>query len=149
MTGEMRESIVKGVKVYKLPFIKDMRGNLSFAEYGQCLPFVPKRYFLVFDVPSVSIRGEHAHKSLGQFLVCVKGAVSIVVDDGFTREEMQLDSKDIGIYIPPMVWGVQYKYSQDAVLLVLASDIYDPDDYIRDYDIFLDVVKKNHVNGMY
>lgn len=140
--GGARESIVAGVKLFKLPFINDMRGNLSFAEYGQFLPFLPKRYFLVFDVPSKEVRGEHAHKNIHQFLVCVKGSVSLVVDDGLKREEMLLDAVDIGVYIPPMVWGIQYKYSQDAVLLVLASDVYDADDYIRDYDKFLDAVKK-------
>ena len=114
-----------------------MRGNLSFAEYGQFLPFVTKRYFLVFDVPSKEIRGEHAHKTLHQFLVCVKGSVSVVVDDGKKREEFLLDSIDMGIYIPPMVWGIQYKYSKDAILMVLASDLYDESDYIRNYDNFL------------
>jgi acetyltransferase-like isoleucine patch superfamily enzyme/dTDP-4-dehydrorhamnose 3,5-epimerase-like enzyme len=134
-------SVVSGVKVYTLPLVEDMRGNLSFAEYGQYLPFLPKRYFLVFDVPSMDVRGAHAHKTLRQFLVCVKGSVSVVVDDGKNREEIILDSVRAGVYIPPMVWGIQYKYSPDAILLVLASEVYDADDYIRDYDEFLAALK--------
>jgi dTDP-4-dehydrorhamnose 3,5-epimerase-like enzyme len=119
-----------------------MRGNLSFAEYGQFLPFIPKRYFLVFDVKNKEVRGEHAHKMLHQFLVCVKGSCSIVVDDARNREEVVLDSPTLGVHIPPMVWGIQYKFTSDAILLVLASEQYDGDDYIRDYDDFLKAVEQ-------
>jgi len=135
--GQKGESTVAGVKVYRLPLIKDMRGNLSFAEYGQYLPFIPKRFFLVFDVPGREIRGEHAHRKLHQFLICVRGSLALVVDDGSNREEFLLDSAQVGIYIPPMIWGIQYKYTLDAMLLVLASDLYDAGDYIRNYDEFL------------
>ena len=93
-------------------------------------------------MPSKEVRGEHAHRRLHQFLVCVKGSCSVVVDDGKAREELFLDRADVGLYVPPMIWTTQYKYSQDAVLLVLASAAYDPDDYIRDYDEFLQAVKK-------
>ncbi len=130
-----------GVAVYDLPLIRDARGSLSFAEYGQLLPFVPKRYFVVFDVPSKDMRGEHAHKTLHQFLVCVKGSCSVIVDDGTQREEVLLDSPLRGIHVPPMIWCTQHKYSPDAVLLVLASEAYDADDYIRDYGLFLEAVK--------
>jgi UDP-2-acetamido-3-amino-2,3-dideoxy-glucuronate N-acetyltransferase len=133
---------VSGVAIYRLPFITDMRGSLTVAEYGQYLPFIPKRYFLVLDVLSKEVRGEHAHKKLHQFLVCVRGSCSIVVDDGINSEEIVLDSPDLGLHIPPMVWGVQYKFTSDAVLLVLASEIYDPEDYIRNYDEFLTLIPK-------
>jgi acetyltransferase-like isoleucine patch superfamily enzyme/dTDP-4-dehydrorhamnose 3,5-epimerase-like enzyme len=140
--GAVYNSKIQGVQFYDLPVIPDMRGSLSFAEVGQYLPFEPKRYFLVFDVPSREVRGEHAHKKLHQFLVCVKGSCSVVVDNGIVREEYQLDSPGAGVHIPPMVWGVQYKYSADAVLMVLASDVYGPDDYIRNYDEYLELVIK-------
>lgn len=132
---------VRGVRTYHLPVVMDMRGNLSAAEFDRHLPFIPKRYFLVFDVPSEEVRGEHAHKALHQFLICVKGSCSLVVDDGTDRAEMLLDKPDFGVHIQPMVWATQYKYSQDAVLLVLASDNYDPADYIRDYDEYIEAVK--------
>ncbi len=136
------QSDILGVTVYTLPVVLDMRGSLSFAEYGQYLPFIPKRYFLVFDVASKEIRGAHAHRTLHQFLVCIKGACNLVVGDGHINQEIILDKPNIGVHLPPMVWGIQYKYSRDAVLLVLASDIYDPDDYIRDYDEFLKEITK-------
>jgi UDP-2-acetamido-3-amino-2,3-dideoxy-glucuronate N-acetyltransferase len=131
------KSKIEGVELLHLPVIPDMRGSLSFAEIGQHLPFVPKRFFLVFDVRSREVRGEHAHRTLHQFLVCVTGSCSVMVDDGRVREEYVLDSPGTALHIPPMVWGVQYKYSSDAVLLVLASDVYAADDYIRDYDEFI------------
>jgi acetyltransferase-like isoleucine patch superfamily enzyme/dTDP-4-dehydrorhamnose 3,5-epimerase-like enzyme len=133
---------VKGVRVYELPFVEDLRGNLSFAEYSKNLPFVPKRYFMVFDVPNKEVRGEHAHQRLEQFLICVKGSLSVVVDDGENRAEILLDRPNLGLYIPPMVWGIQFKYTPDAVLLVLASDVYKADDYIRRYDEFLKLIGK-------
>jgi UDP-2-acetamido-3-amino-2,3-dideoxy-glucuronate N-acetyltransferase len=139
-SGPVPPSGIPGVQRLHLPLIPDMRGSLSFAEIGQHLPFVPKRYFLVFDVRSREVRGEHAHKALHQFLVCVNGSCSVMVDDGRCREEYVLDSPRTALHIPPMVWGVEYKYSSDAVLLVLASDVYDPDDYIRDYDEFMSMV---------
>lgn len=127
---------VRGVWLQRMPVITDLRGNLAVGEIGKELPFEPKRYFVVFDVSSREVRGEHAHRALHQFLVCLKGECALVVDDGLTREELILDSPAIGVHVEPMVWGIQYKFSSDALLLVLASDKYDPDDYIRDYDEF-------------
>ena len=125
---------VKKVNIVYLPKVTDLRGSLSFAEYGQLLPFLPKRYFIVYDVPSKDVRGQHAHRKLHQFLICVNGSCSVVVDDGQNRDEIILDSPAMGIHIPPMIWATQYKYTDDAILLVFASEIYDPSDYIRDYD---------------
>lgn len=129
-------SDVRGVSLHELPYIEDMRGNLSVGEFGRSIPFSPKRYFLVFDVPSREIRGEHAHRTCHQFLVCVKGSCTVVADDGKHRREFLLDRPNLGVYLPAMTWGTQYKYSRDAVLLVFASDYYDPGDYIRDYGEF-------------
>lgn len=128
---------VAGVTLNRLPMIDDVRGLLSFGEIERHLSFPIKRYFLVFGVSSQHIRGEHAHKTLHQFMLCVHGRCHAVVDDGNNRQEFVLDHPSLGVYIPPMVWAVQYKYSPDAVLLVFASDFYDPADYIRDYTEFL------------
>lgn len=127
---------VRGVQLLDLPMVADLRGRLSFAEIGAQLPFPPKRYFIVYDVPSAEVRGEHAHRTLEQLLVCVRGGVSVVVDDGRARAEVRLETPGQGLYIPPLTWGIQYGYTRDAVLLVLASDTYDGDEYIRDYDEF-------------
>ena len=126
--------------VKRLKYVADMRGNLSVSEFPQDIPFDPKRYFLIFDVPNQEVRGSHSHKKCEQFLICVKGSVNVMVDDGAARSEVVLDSPDLGVYIPPLVWGTQYRYSEDAVLLVFASHPYDDADYIRSYQEFLSVV---------
>jgi UDP-2-acetamido-3-amino-2,3-dideoxy-glucuronate N-acetyltransferase len=133
-------SRVGGVGLYRTPRVEDMRGNLTVGEFGRNLPFVPKRYFMVFDVPSAEVRGEHAHRQCHQLLVCARGKLSVVVDDGKQREEFVLDRPELGLHIPPLVWATQYRYSDDAVLLVFASEFYDAADYIRDYDEFLRVI---------
>lgn len=133
---------IGGTALYELPLVSDLRGNLTFAEYEQSLPFLPQRYFLVFDVPSKDIRGEHAHRKCHQFLVCVKGSCSVVVDDGQNRTEVLLNRPNLGLHVPPWVWATEYKYSQDAVLMVLASEVYKAEDYIRDYDTFLKEVRQ-------
>ncbi|MFC4172891.1 WxcM-like domain-containing protein [Microvirga sp. GCM10011540] len=115
---------------------KDLRGELSVGEFERDLPFTPKRYFLVFNVPSREVRGEHAHKACDQFLICVRGSCGVLLDDGHVRREVTLDRPGLGVYMPAMTWGTQYRYSSDAVLLVFASHYYDADDYIRSYDEF-------------
>lgn len=120
-----------------LPLIRDHRGSLSVGEFSKHIPFEAKRYFIVFDVPSGEVRGEHAHRECHQFLLCVKGSCSVITDDGVNRSEFVLDKPNVGAYLPPMTWGVQFNYSADAVLLVFASHYYDDADYIRDYDEFL------------
>ncbi len=133
-----QEIFVRGVKLADEPVFRDMRGSLVARQAaGGSLPFVPARLFWVFDVPSKEVRGEHAHRVCEQLLICTQGSVLVVVDDGEHRQEVLLDHPARSLYIPPMVWGVQYAYSQDAVLLVAASHPYDASDYIRDYDEFL------------
>lgn len=127
---------VNGVTLHRLPRVADIRGSLTVGEFDRSIPFAAKRYFMVFDVPSVETRGEHAHRECHQFLICVRGSCAVVVDDGTNRQEFLLDRQDLGIHLPPMIWGIQYKYSEDAVLLVFASHYYDNADYIRDYSQF-------------
>ena len=130
-------SAVAGVKLISLTHALDMRGSLIAGDVEKQIPFDPKRFFVVYDVPSAELRGEHAHRVCEQFLVCLKGSVSAIVDDGVHREEYLLDRPDIGLFMPAMTWGTQYRYSADSVLLVLASQLYDNGDYIRDYDEFV------------
>ena len=127
---------VNGVTLHRLPRVADIRGSLTVGEFDRSIPFAARRYFMVFDVPSVETRGEHAHRECHQFLICVRGSCAVVADDGANRQEFLLDRQDLGIHLPPMVWGIQYKYSADAVLLVFASHYYDSADYIRDYSQF-------------
>jgi acetyltransferase-like isoleucine patch superfamily enzyme/dTDP-4-dehydrorhamnose 3,5-epimerase-like enzyme len=135
-----RTSKVRGVELVQLSQAVDLRGSLIAGEVGKSLPFEPKRFFTVFNVPSSEARGSHAHKQCEQFLVCLNGSVCAVVDDGRQKEEFILDRPEVGLYMPAKTWGTQYKYSRDAVLLVLASHLYDSEDYIRDYAEFIDLV---------
>jgi UDP-2-acetamido-3-amino-2,3-dideoxy-glucuronate N-acetyltransferase len=131
---------VRGVTVHQLPQIEDLRGSLCVAEVGKGLHFVPRRYFTVFGVPTREVRGAHAHRRLHQALTCVHGDCALMVDDGKNRQEIVLDSPRILVAIEPMVWGVQYRFSADAVLVVFASDAYDASDYIRDYEEYVALV---------
>ena len=133
---------IAGAQFIRLPEITDLRGSLTFAEFPGLLPFQPRRFFLIYDVPGRDVRGEHAHKELHQFLVCIKGSCSVVLDDGRDRCEIVLDDPVKGLHIPPMIWATEYKFSADAALLVFASDIYKAEDYIRDYSEYLRLVSK-------
>lgn len=139
-TGIARTRIA-GVMLQRLPHFQDYRGLLSVAETGGQIPFEVKRFFVVSGVAGTDIRGEHAHRTLRQLLVCVHGSCEVTADDGANRQTFLLDDPSIAILLPPMVWGIQQRFSTDAVLLVLASEKYDPADYIRDYDEFLKLVK--------
>lgn len=128
---------MSGVRIYHLRNIIDpQRGNLTVGEFGLELPFVPQRYFLTYEVPSRTTRGEHAHKACHQFLISVRGSCAVVVDDGTTREEFFLDCPTMGIHVPPMIWATEHQHSPDSTLMVFASERYDPDDYIRDHAEF-------------
>jgi UDP-2-acetamido-3-amino-2,3-dideoxy-glucuronate N-acetyltransferase len=140
--AELEDLPVAKAKVIEFPEIFDLRGKLTFAEAPDSLPFVPKRFFLVYDVPGRDVRGEHAHRELHQLLICITGSCAVVVDDGQNRCEVVLDRPTLGLHVPPMVWATQYKFTAEAVLLVLASDIYKANDYIRNYDEYLELVSK-------
>ena len=99
---------------------------------------------MVYGVPNSRARGAHAHKECHQFLIATHGSVNVILDDRDGREEYVLSGASLGLYIRPGVWGVQYKYSDDAVLLVLASHSYDAADYIRDYGEFVEW-RKTHL----
>lgn len=129
------------VKVINFKHVKDPRGDLTEVDFVRDLPFEPKRVFFVKGVPSSKIRGEHAHKECHQCLVCLNGSVAVIVDNGYKRNEFVLQETNVGLYLPPYIWGIQYKYTSDAVLMVYASHDYDPDDYIRDYDQFLEEIE--------
>ncbi len=133
---------VRGAELLEMPEIEDLRGKLSFGQLANGLPFQPKRYYLVYGVPSPEVRGEHAHRTLEQVLICVHGACSVILDDGFHRDEVRLSRPTLGIHLTHMVWGIQYRFTPDAVLLVLASAEYDSMDYIRDYDEFMVLVRE-------
>lgn len=122
--------------VTPLRTVSDIRGDLLPIDLPGDLPFTPQRIFFVHGVPSKEVRGEHAHRQCEQFLVCISGSVSCIVDDGSSRHEYVLNDPSMGLHMPPMTWGTQYDYSADAVLVVFASRPYEDADYIRDYEEF-------------
>lgn len=129
-------------KLYLMRKITDSRGSLTVGEVPTEVPFSPKRYFAVYGVPSVELRGEHAHILCEQFLICLHGSCRLLIDDGAKSCEVTLDRPDVGVYMPAMTWGTQYRYSADAVLLVFASHAYEENDYLRSYSDFMAVIKK-------
>jgi acetyltransferase-like isoleucine patch superfamily enzyme len=137
--GERRE-LPGGAALVPLGSHVDLRGSLAVVGVGEQLPFPPRRVFFVSGVPGREVRGEHAHRRCLQFLVAAHGSLSVIVDDARARREVVLDAPHLGLYLPAMVWSVQYKFSADATLAVFASDPYDPADYVRDYEEFLSLV---------
>ncbi len=128
---------VSDCKIIELPKILDPRGNLSFIEGGQHIPFDIKRVYYLYDVPGGSDRGSHAHKDLHQFIVAMSGSFDVVLDDGKEKKRFHLNRSYYGLYVCPMMWRDLDNFSSGAVCMVLASEYYDEADYIRDYQQFL------------
>ena len=128
---------VEDCKIIDLPKITDPRGNISFIEGGQHIPFDIKRVYYLYDVPGGSDRGSHAHKNLHQFVVAMSGSFDIVLDDGKEKRKFQLNRSYNGLYVCPMMWRDLGNFSSGAVCMVLASEHYEEADYIRDYQQFL------------
>ena len=131
------ERFASGAVLYEIPHFEDGRGALNVLEIARDLPFGCQRMFYTYTVPEGSVRGEHAHKRCEQFLISIRGKVSVSVDDGTTRDEFMLDTPSKGLWLPAGRWGEQFGHSPDSILLVLASLPYDNADYIRSYDEFL------------
>lgn len=124
-------------KLIELPKISDPRGNISFVEGGQHIPFDIKRVYYLYDVPGGSDRGSHAHKNLHQFIIAMSGSFDVELDDGKEKKRYHLNRSYYGLYVCPMMWRYLDNFSSGAVCMVLASAYYDEADYIRDYSDFL------------
>ncbi len=120
-----------------LPKISDPRGNLTFIEGNHHVPFDIKRVYYTYDVPGGSDRGAHAHKRLHQLIIAMSGSFDVVLDDGFEKKRFHLNRSYFGLYVCPMMWRELDNFSSGSVCLVLASELFDPDDYYRDHDLFL------------
>jgi len=126
-----------GAVLYDIPHFSDERGALNVLEIERELPFGCQRIFYTYTVPEGSVRGEHAHKRCEQFLIAIRGEVTVRVDDGTHRDEIVLDTPSKGLHLPAGCWGEQFSHSPDCILLVLASLPYENADYIRNYEEFL------------
>ena len=133
---------LENCKIIELPIINDPRGNLSFIENERHIPFKIKRIYYLYDVPGGAIRAGHAHKSLHQFLIAMSGSFTVTLDDGTNKREFGLNRSYYGLYIYPMVWREISNFSSGSVCLSLASDFYDESDYYRDYEDFLEAMRK-------
>ncbi len=122
----------------------DDRGQLVALEENNNVPFAIKRVYYMYNTVSNAVRGKHAHKKLQQILVCVHGSCEVLLDNGKEKETLLLDKPHEGLYIQNSVWREMYNFSSDAVLMVLASELYDETDYIRDYQEFLEYIKKGN-----
>lgn len=123
-------------KIIELPKITDKRGNLTFIEGNRHIPFDIKRVYYLYDVPGGEERGGHAHRSLQQFIIAANGSFDVILDNGTTKMRFHLNRSYYGLYIPKMIWRELDNFSSGSVCVVLASEYFDEDDYIRDYQTF-------------
>ncbi len=121
----------------KLPKILDLRGNLSFLEEENQIPFKIKRVYLIYDVPGGEIRGGHAFKKQSEFIIALSGSFDVVIDDGSKRESFSLNRSYYGLLIKPGTWRHMENFSTNSLALIVSSTEYDESDYIRDYKYFL------------
>ena len=130
-------SSINNCKLITLPKVEDIRGNLSVVEAGIHIPFKIRRVYYLYDIPGGSERGGHAHKALQQLIIPLAGSFDIKISDGKNSEVFSLNRANIGLYIEPMIWRELSNFSSGAVCLVLASNLYDEEDYYRNYEDFL------------
>jgi hypothetical protein len=124
-------------KIVELPKITDPRGNLTFIEGGDHIPFDIRRVYYLYDVPGGAERGGHAHKGLHQLIIAMSGSFDVVLDDGKNKKRVHLARSYYGLYVCPMIWRELDNFSSGSVCMVLASNKYDESDYYRDYGQFM------------
>ena len=132
-------------RTISLPKIQDVRGNLSFIEAGRPVPFVIQRTYWIYDVPGGEVRGGHAYKELQEFIVALSGSFDVVLDDGKERKIISLNRSYFGLYIPNMIWRHLENFASNSVCLIMASLPYSKEDYIRDYETYLEAIRRSDV----
>lgn len=138
-----KEPKISECKIMYLPKVEDVRGNLTFIEEDSHVPFPIKRVYYLYDIPGGESRGGHAHKKLEQFIIAANGSFDVILDDGFNRERHHLNRSYYGLYIPNMIWRELDNFSSGSVCLVLASEPYVEEDYLRDYEHFKGSAQEN------
>jgi dTDP-4-dehydrorhamnose 3,5-epimerase-like enzyme len=128
-------------KILELPKIVDPRGNLTFIEAGNHLPFEIRRVYYLYDVPGGATRAGHGHKTLEQLMIAMSGSFDVELDDGRARKRYHLDRSYYGLYVPSMIWRDIDNFSSGSVCLVLASEFFDESDYYRTYEDFVEAAK--------
>lgn len=134
------------VRVLEFPKICDPRGNLSFVEGGRHVPFTVRRVFYIYDVPGGETRGGHAHKECSIVLLALAGSFEVRLTDGFNERTVFLNRANRGVLIPPGVWDTMHEFTTGSVALALASHPYEEEDYIRDYDEYMDFARAGYAD---
>ena len=132
----MKDTKINSVKEIEIPNMHDVRGSLAVIE-KDIIPFAIKRVYYLYDVPSDAYRGGHAHKEQLEFLIALSGSFDVILDDGKVKTKIMLNKPNKGLLIPTGIWRELENFSSGSVCLVLASDVFDEEDYIRDYDTFV------------
>lgn len=127
-------------RLIEFPKISDPRGNLTFVEGGNHIPFDIRRVYYLYDVPGGATRAAHGHRTLSQVMIAMSGSFDVTVDDGTSKRKLHLNRSYYGLYLPPMVWRDLDNFSSGSVCMVLASEVFDESDYFRDYGKFLEAV---------
>jgi dTDP-4-dehydrorhamnose 3,5-epimerase-like enzyme len=133
---------LKNCQIIELPKITDPRGNLTFVESQRHVPFDIKRVYYTYDVPGGAQRGGHAHKELKQLIIAMSGSFDVTLYDGFQKKKFNLNRSYFGLYVCSMIWREIDNFSSGSVCLVLASEFYSEADYYREYEGFLNAVRK-------
>lgn len=142
MLAEWRLEVnIERCEIINLPKISDPRGNLTYIEGGNHIPFDISRVYYLYDVPGGAERGGHAHKDLHQLIIAMSGSFDVVIDDGKNKKRVHLNRSYAGLYICPMIWRELDNFSSGSVCMVLASNNYDEDDYYRNYDEYIQAVR--------
>lgn len=128
---------IEDCRIIELPKIHEPRGNLTFIESNNQIPFAIQRVYYLYDVPGGSERGGHAHKGLHQLIIAMSGSFDVVLDDGKEKKRVHLNRSYNGLYVCPMIWRELDNFSSGSVCMVLASNLYDEADYYRDYAEFM------------
>lgn len=138
---------IEQCRIIDLPKITDPRGNLTFIEGERHIPFPIRRVYYLYDVPGGGERGGHAHRNLHQLLIAMSGSFDVLLDDGKEKKTIHLNRSYFGIYIPTMIWRELNNFSSGSVCMVLASEYYTVEDYIRSYDEFTALARKAPKSG--
>jgi mannose-6-phosphate isomerase-like protein (cupin superfamily) len=140
--AETLNSTLASCRIIQLPRVEDVRGNLSFVEARRHIPFAIRRVYWVYDVPGGATRDGHAYRTLEEFVIAVSGSFDVVIDDGKEEQIVQLNRSYVGLYVPPMVWRRLENFSSNSVALILASQPFSEEDYLREYQDFTRLGKR-------
>jgi len=131
---------IQDIELVKIPVVEDLSGNLAFIQSG-VLPFEFKRVYYLFDVPSSAFRGGHSHIEQQEVLIALSGSFEVIVNDGESKKSFLLNKPNVGLHLPKGIWRELENFSSGAICLVMASDVFEETDYIRDYETFLNSKK--------